>query len=171
MPLGARLQGVFASDGLTSVFMTTAFLIPYMAIRLETSKDESESEPLTKTEGLVKLLHFPSLRSAMISEAFTVGAAGSVVGALTVLWFFWGRSEFGNVADRWNFFLSYVSTDRVAYAFIWDLVLYSVFQPWLIGDNLSNVEKSRVELVRKVRFVPYIGLIAYLWSLPSNRKL
>lgn len=50
---------------------------------------------------------------------------------------------------------------RLAYAYIWDIYLHIIFQPWLVGDNLQNVEKSKVDLVKFARFVPVVGLIVY----------
>lgn len=40
-----------------------------------------------------------------------------------------------------------------------------IFQPWLIGENLQNVQKSKVGVVNYFRFVPVVGLVAYLLCL------
>jgi hypothetical protein len=61
--------------------------------------------------------------------------------------------------------VSYLESERLAYAFIWDIFLYIIFQPWLIGENLQNVQKSKVGVVNYFRFVPVVGLVAYLLCL------
>ncbi|CAM8939937.1 unnamed protein product [Rhodiola kirilowii] len=83
------------------------------------------------------------------------------------LWAFYGRPDgnFGGIPERWEFLLTYLGSERLAYAFIWDICLYSIFQPWLIGANLHNVQEGNTEVVKYLRFVPVIGLVAHLLSL------
>ncbi|KAL2650268.1 hypothetical protein R1flu_018396 [Riccia fluitans] len=33
---------------------------------------------------------------------------------------------------------------------MWDIILYNAFQPWLIGDNLSNVREENRELYERI---------------------
>ncbi|GJN02679.1 hypothetical protein PR202_ga20057 [Eleusine coracana subsp. coracana] len=75
---------------------------------------------------------------------------------------------FGGIAERWQFAQSYLFSERLAYAFIWDILLYSIFQPWLIGDNIRNVKADATGFVNAVRFVPVVGLVAYLFCLEEQ---
>ncbi|CAA7049800.1 unnamed protein product [Microthlaspi erraticum] len=137
------------------MFLTNTFLIPYMALRL------NDADPDEK----------PSKRSrlgeAMTKGAPIVGLTGAAVCLISALWSLYGRGDggFGGVMDRWQYLIGYLGSERLAYAFVWDICLYTIFQPWLIGENLQNVKKSKVELVRYVRFVPVFGLLSYLLFL------
>lgn len=142
------------------MFLTNTFLIPYMAIRL--NDEDAEYIPRKPSR----------LGSVMIHGAPIVGLIGGAVCLISALWAFFGRqdSNFGSIADRLEFLVSYLGSERLAYAFIWDICLYIIFQPWLIGDNLQNVQKSKVSFVRYLRFVPVIGLIAYLLFLNLDEE-
>ena len=139
-----------------------AVLIPYMAIRL---RSQTQSEKASSTEISV-------VEETLTSQggSKTLSIVGGVVGVVSIWWFFLGRPDesFGNFSDRWTFFLEYLSSDRLGYAFIWDICLYTLFQPWLIGANLSNIDKENVRIVEVLRYIPCVGLAAYLWSLTRN---
>ncbi|EFJ35725.1 hypothetical protein SELMODRAFT_35868, partial [Selaginella moellendorffii] len=132
-----------------------AFLIPYMAIRL------NEQVP-TKSKSPSKFCQ------AALSAAKPIALVGGTVGALSIAWGLGGRPDagFGNIVDRWDYFLHYIGTDRVAYAFLWDVFLYSIFQAWLVQSNLKKVEGLRMrKMVSLLSYVPYVGSVAYLWGL------
>ena len=107
------------------------------------------------------------LGSVMTNGAPIVGLIGGGICLISGLWALFGRmdSNFGSIGERWNFLVSYLGSERLAYAFIWDICFYIVFQPWLIGDNLQNVQKNKADIVNYLRFVPVVGLIAYLLCL------
>uniref|UniRef100_A0A0A9DP19 Uncharacterized protein n=1 Tax=Arundo donax TaxID=35708 RepID=A0A0A9DP19_ARUDO len=140
------------------MFLTNTFLIPYMAIRLN-DPDTNQSPPQRSQLG-----------SVMVKGAPVVGAVGGLVCVLSIVWALYGRADagFGGIAERWQFVQSYVFSERLAYAFLWDMLLYSIFQPWLIGDNIQNVKAGSTEFVNVVRFVPVIGLVAYLFCLEEE---
>lgn len=140
------------------MFLTNTFLIPYMAIRLN-GPDADRSPPRRSQLG-----------SVMVNGAPAVGAVGGLVCVLSIVWAFSGRGDsgFGGIAERWQYLQSYLFSERLAYAFLWDMFLYSVFQPWLIGDNLGNVKADAAGLVSVVRFVPVVGLVAYLLCLEEE---
>ncbi|XP_068332778.1 uncharacterized protein [Pyrus communis] len=143
------------------MFLTNTFLIPYMAIRL--NEAESDYTPSTHSQ----------LGSVMTSGAPIVGLAGGAICLISALWALFGRmdGDFGSISDRWEFLIGYLGSERLAYAFIWDICLYAVFQPWLIGDNLQNVESSKIGIVNYLRFVPVVGLVAYLVCLNLDEEL
>jgi len=113
------------------------------------------------------------LASLMTSGASVVGLIGGTVCLLSIFWALFARSDggFGGISDRLEFLASYLGSERLAYAFIWDIFLYAIFQPWLIGDNLQNVKQSNERTVRNLRFIPVVGLVAYLVCLDNNRDL
>ncbi|XP_030491639.2 uncharacterized protein LOC115707740 [Cannabis sativa] len=145
------------------MFLTNTFLIPYMAIRL----NEAESDDTRNQNKLSQL------GSVMTRGASVVGLTGGVVCLVSTLWALFGRmdGDFGGIAERWEFLISYLGSERLAYAFIWDIALYTIFQPWLIGENLQNVQQSKLGIVNLLRFVPVVGLIAYLVSLNLDDEL
>lgn len=126
-----------------------------MAIRLnEADADYTPSKP-------------SQLGSVMTNGASIVGLIGGAMCLISALWALFGRvdANFGSIGDRWEFLISYLASERLAYAFIWDICLYTIFQPWLIGDNLGNVQRSKAGLVNYLKFVPVVGLVAYLLFL------
>ncbi|PON59540.1 Transmembrane protein [Parasponia andersonii] len=144
------------------MFLTNTFLIPYMAIRL----NEADSD-YTQTQSKRS-----QLGSVMTRSASVVGLSGGVVCLVSAIWALFGRMDggFGGIAERWQFLISYLGSERLAYAFIWDICLYTIFQPWLIGENLQNVQQ-RLGIINYLRFVPVVGLIAYLVSLNVDDEL
>jgi hypothetical protein len=136
----------------------SAFLIPYMAIRL----NDPEMDPSPPQSS--------PLGSLMVKNAPAVGAIGGLVCVLSVVWALLGRSDaaFGGIAERLQFLQNYLFTERLAYAFVWDILLYSIFQSWLIGDNIQNVKADATAFVNVVRFVPVVGLVAYLFCLEEQ---
>ncbi|XAR72376.1 hypothetical protein NMG60_11018991 [Bertholletia excelsa] len=143
------------------MFLTNTFLIPYMAIRL--NEGDAENTPRKPSQ----------LGSVMTSGAPYVGLIGSAVCLISTLWALFGRPDnnFGGITDRWDFFVNYLGSERLAYAFIWDICLYMIFQPWLIGDNIQNVQKSKIGPVNFLKFVPVVGLVAYLLFLDFDEEL
>ncbi|XP_073221285.1 uncharacterized protein [Cicer arietinum] len=141
-------------------FVNVAFLIPYMAIRLNDADDASV--PIKRS----------NFGSVMTNGALLVGLIGGGVCLVSVLWALFGRmdSNFGGVVDRWEYLVGYLGSERLAYAFIWDICLYMIFQPWLIGDNLQNVQPNKVTVVKYLRYVPVVGLIAYLLCLEPKEE-
>lgn len=137
-----------------------AFLIPYMAIRLNEAC--SEDTPRDRSQ----------LASVMTNAAPIVGLIGGAICLLSTLWALYGRidGDFGGITERWEFLVSYLGSERLAYAFIWDIFLYIIFQAWLIGDNLQNVQLSKVGTVNYLRFVPVVGLTAYLLFLNLDEE-
>lgn len=132
-----------------------AFLIPYMAIRLNDADDNNV--PIKRS----------NLGSIMTNGAPLVGLIGGSACLISLLWALFGRMDanYGGVVDRWEYLVDYLGSERLAYAFIWDICLYIIFQPWLIGDNLQNIQENKVVVVKYLRYVPVVGLIAYLLCL------
>ncbi|KAK1417457.1 hypothetical protein QVD17_26584 [Tagetes erecta] len=145
------------------MFLTNTFLIPYMAIRLNNKPPHTDENKKYKYK-------YSQLGCVMVNGAPVVGLIGGAVCVISIVWGLFGRSDgnFGGVADRWDFLVTYLGSERLAYAFIWDICLYILFQPWLIGDNLHNITTNQRELINYLRFVPVLGLLAYLLSLDDD---
>lgn len=147
-----RYKGSLDFLWILQMFLTNTFLIPYMAIRLNGGRRTDEPRKASR------------LVSITTNNAPVVGIIGAGVCLLSTVWAISG-GEFGGIAERWEFLASYIGSERLAYAFIWDICLYMIFQPWLIGDNLQNIHKDKVKLVSYLRFVPFVGLLAYCLCL------
>ncbi|KAL0424771.1 UNVERIFIED_CONTAM: hypothetical protein Sradi_1011900 [Sesamum radiatum] len=164
LPFTSSSPGEFCifRDGTGNLFLlllhAAAFLIPYMAIRL--NEADGELAP-SKTS---------QLGSVMKNGAPVVGLIGGLACLISILWALFGRGDgnYGDLPERWEFLLSYLGSERLAYAFIWDICLYIIFQPWLIGDNLQNIQKDKLAVVNYLRFVPVVGLIAYCLCLDAD---
>ncbi|KAG6383359.1 hypothetical protein SASPL_156893 [Salvia splendens] len=142
------------------MFLTNTFLIPYMAIRLNVAQEDDTPRKTSQ------------LGSVMTNGAAIVGLTGGLVSVLSIVWAFYGRGDgnFGDLGERLEFLQSYLGSERLAYAFIWDICLYLVFQPWLIGDNLQNIRQDKVASVNLLRFVPVVGLVAYCLCLDTGKE-
>lgn len=131
------------------MFLTNVFLIPYLASR---SADELESVGESKAGEL-------ALGERL---ALPFGLTGGAVGTISVFWALFARPDFGSITARFGAFGEVLSTDRLAYAFLVDVVLYALFQPLL----LRPVLKSECGWVS---YVPFFGLAAAL-AIPSLRR-
>ncbi|KAL8463193.1 hypothetical protein ACS0TY_033233 [Phlomoides rotata] len=142
------------------MFLTNTFLIPYMAIRL--NKAAGEYTPRKTSQ----------LGSVMTKGAPVVGLIGGAVCLLSIAWAIYGRGDgsYGDLHERWTFLVSYLGSERLAYAFIWDICLYTIFQPWLIGDNLTSIQKDKIALVSSLRFIPVVGMIVYCLCLDAGSE-
>eukprot|EP00850_Spirogloea_muscicola_P005507 SM000025S08402 [mRNA] locus=s25:561697:563889:- [translate_table: standard] len=161
---GGASRGLAQSLWIGQMFLTNLFLIPYMALRLNKPEPPSQSE---SSSPLVEL------GQAVASQSTTIGLVGGVIGIVSVTWALFLRSseQFGGPAERLSYFLEYLTTDRIAYAFMWDLVLYGLFQAWIVLDFselLPTAEDQRIW--RRVGCVPYFGLAAILIARIETAK-
>ncbi|KAJ6902998.1 hypothetical protein NC651_020477 [Populus alba x Populus x berolinensis] len=88
-----------------------------------------------------------SVRWSLDSAGWLLIAIGGAACLISVLWALFGRmdGDFGSVTDRW----------AVAG----------------VGEYLQNAQKSKVDVVRYLRFVPVVGLFAYLLCLNLDEEL
>ena len=141
----------------------SVFLFPYMALRLNAPPPPPQEQPPTAPASIQSVF-----RNGLAKNANSIGWIGGVVGLVSLAWFAVGRHDasFGSVAERWQYLLHYIGSDRPAYAFVWDMGLYTAFQAWLIKDNMEG----RDELMEKLRFLPFFGLAVYLITRPASPK-
>ncbi|KAK9812268.1 hypothetical protein WJX73_009037 [Symbiochloris irregularis] len=133
-------------------FITNVVFLPFMAIReqpagsfgtLTQSQTDARLAELT-AEGPEGDLRMPYYAPAM-------GAVAAVIGLVSIAWAVVGRPEFGGMPERWDFFVSSFTGNRVFYAFFLDLAFYTTWQ---------IIFMRRAE--GKYRFVPFAGLAAWL---------
>ncbi len=137
-------------------FLTSAFLLPYLATRSTEQKKGVKLNELSTFAGL--------------SESSLVGITLGIFGCFSIFWFFFGRlDEFGPLTERWTSFMELLSIDRVGASFLVDLAIFSAFQPWLVDDDLKRrsggVAKKWVILLAK--YFPFFGMAAYLIFRPT----
>ena len=135
------------------MFLTNAVLMPFLAVRA------GNRPTLARVEAAKAQDH------RLLSKAF--GIVGGLVGLASVGWFAFARPELGgDLGARLEYWGSYVSTDRVAFAFCVDLCLYSLWQPYLLGQ----VEQSEGLRPDPWKFVPFFGMAKWLQT-SSGLKL
>ncbi|MEM1368745.1 MAG: nuclear transport factor 2 family protein [Cyanobacteria bacterium P01_H01_bin.15] len=122
-----------------AMFLTNAFLTPYMAVRAMTPLS---TEQETSQKGLL---------------ARSFGWTGLIVGAIAIAWAVIGRPEFGGLMTRLDYFSNQLMTSRVTVAFCIDLFLFAVFQAVLLGAIEPLGSKKRW-----LRFFPFWGLAVWL---------
>ena len=118
-----------------------------------------------------------SFIAAFLPSAPALGAVGAAVALTSLLWSSFARPDVvaATSASRMDHFIEYVSTDRLAYAFTFDIVLYALCQAVLIGNYLAASGGAAGEggirsvrgLLSWLRFVPCFGLAAFLVLLPT----
>jgi hypothetical protein len=141
--------------------LTNAFYLPYLVVR-NPSLSVSNSK-LNTAERIGESRLLPMLVSAL-----------SIV---CIIWAAVGRfEEYGVWSERLQSFYELVSRDRLSFSFLVDLVYFSVFQGWLIDDDLkrrvgSNVIGKYQALSGIGRYVPFYGLSTYLYLRPALSDL
>jgi ketosteroid isomerase-like protein len=136
-------------------FLTSAFLLPYLATRTTEYSDNVTREDLSPI--------------SQATESPLLGGAMGLVGSGSIAWFFMGRSEFGALDERWTSFIDLLSIDRVGTSFVVDLVIFGLFQAWLVDDDLKRrgVSNLQTPLALIAKYVPFFGMAAYLSLRPS----
>jgi len=153
-----RPSGSFLPVVLGMQFLTNAFYLPYLVYR---SPEE---------DGNVAYAEDFDGPEAAIGESRLLGPALAGVGLGAVLWGLYARPEFGDLATRWTSLIELLSQDRLASSFVVDLVLFAIFQGWLVDDDLKRrgvPADDAVGLRLLAKFVPFLGLCAYLVLRPA----
>jgi MFS family permease len=105
-----------------AMFLTNTFLAPYMAAL-------TMSEPAEEND-----MAFPKTRGSKGWLAKIFGVTGLIIGIISIAWAVMGRPEFGTVAERGQFFIQSLMSDRLTVAFCVDVILFGIFQAMLIGN-------------------------------------
>merc|ERR1712086_556264 len=134
--------------------------LPYLVTR----SPETESADPVYIEDLDE-------NEAKVSESRLLGPVLFGVGTLAVWWGFNGRPEFGDFGTRYASLITLLSGDRLATSFVVDLVLFALFQGWLVDDDLRRRTGGDIESVGLLRpvakYVPFVGLCLYMLLRPA----
>ncbi len=122
-----------------AMFLTNAILIPYMALRYSFPAPQDKDKVQKDWLGII------------------FGWIGLTVGIIALLWGFIGRPEFGDLAQRAQYFGAQITTNRVTLAFCVDLVFFGIFQAVLLEAIIPEDKR-----MRWLRFIPFWGLAAWL---------
>ena len=156
-------------------FLTNAAYLPYLFSRKPLVAASTvptisfKSEPVFNFEDLTPL--------EKICESKALPLLFGSVGIIALYWFFFGRIDEGyaDMASRTASFLDMMSTDRLGFSFVIDLLYFSLFQGWLIKDDLvrrgqSSQDANNSVLAKIGSSIPFFGLIYYLVQRPSFPK-
>ncbi|KAF3890335.1 MULTISPECIES: hypothetical protein [Nostocales] len=134
-----------------TALLTNVFYLPWLAIRQPNTQPPKDS--------------LNTLEKIAESRAFPLVLTGVVVASLA--WAMLARPEFGNLTARWTSLIKILSTDRLAYSFLIDFVVFWIFQSWLVPDDMARRHWQDPTILWIVRFVPFVGLVVFLLRRPS----
>ncbi|MGG6294591.1 hypothetical protein ACQ4M4_09210 [Leptolyngbya sp. AN02str] len=134
-----------------TAFLTNVFYLPWLALRHPNG--DAVSLPLSRLERLGEGRGLPIALMGVAIASF--------------VWAGVGRPEFGSLAQRWQSVVELVGSDRLAYSFVMDLLVFWVFQAALVGDDMARRGWKNQAMKWVVRLVPFVGLVLYLYQRPS----
>ena len=151
-------------------FLTNAAYLPYLFARKPlVVASTGSAQPLFNFEDLTPL--------EKVCESKALPLLFGSVGVVALYWGFFGRIDEGyaDMASRTASFLDMMSTDRLGFSFVIDLLYFTLFQGWLIKDDLlkrgvSSQDASSSILANIGSYVPFFGLLYYLVQRPSFPK-
>jgi hypothetical protein len=176
-------------------FLTSAFLLPYLALRssekdydttsataisTRSSIGDNNDRDMDDTTNIVYKEDITGSVQALVGEWKPLGALLGGVGTSSILWGLLARPEFGtNFSERYVSFVELLSIDRVGSSFLVDLAIFALFQGWFVDDDLkrrgvdtttssnTNNGMNMVVLKNVAKFVPFFGLALYLSFRPD----
>ncbi|MGJ3248427.1 MAG: hypothetical protein ACFE0I_20385 [Elainellaceae cyanobacterium] len=134
-----------------TALLTNVFYLPWLALRR--SHLDTPKPPFSPLEKLSESRVFPIVLLC--------------VGLVAIAWGLWARPEFGSINDRWDSLLTLIVSDRLAYSFVVDLLVFWVFQGWLVDDDMlrRNWDNSFIRWI--AWSIPFLGLVVYFLSRPT----
>lgn len=133
-------------------FITNVFYLPWLALR-QPNRDPIEP-PLNRLEKFVETRYF----------SLGLGA----VFLASVAWSLWGRPEFGDWTVRMQSLWELLTSNRLTYSFAVDLLVFWLFQAWLVPDDMARRNYTSSTMLWIARLVPYFGLILYFLNRPAT---
>ncbi len=151
-------------------FLTSAFLLPYLAVR-SSEDEEGDVQNTVYKEDITGSIQ------ATVGEWKPLGGLLGGVGSASIVWAFLARPEFGAFSERYDSFKALLSIDRVGSSFLVDLAIFALFQGWFVDDDMKRRGVGSGEMValkNLAKFVPFFGLAFYLTfrpPLPSREQV
>jgi len=133
-------------------FLTSAFLLPYLATR----SIEDKKEAKLPQEDITTVIR--------LTDSKILGSAMGIVGTGSIFWGLFARFEdFGDLATRYTSLIDLLSIDRVGSSFLVDLAIFGLFQGWLVDDDAKRRGMdSNSALAKAAKYIPFFGLATYL---------
>lgn len=151
-----------------SLFLTNLFYLPYLILRDQSIQFKPQALPKSRQSALLKF-----------TESKLLPASCLVTSLISVLWFLYGRPEYGGVGDFTQRFVQFVDLvrgrDLLAFSFALDCLVYVFFQAALVDTDAccrvwsSEQIKRNAKLTAKL--VPFFGLVFYLWQRAEHAPL
>ena len=133
-------------------FLTSAFLLPYLATRS------------TESEDFTKMPKDEITTPIQVAENKILGLSMGFVGTGSIFWGLFARyDDFGDFATRFASLTDLLSIDRVGSSFLVDLAIFGLFQGWLVDDDVKRrgMDPNSTS-VKLAKYLPFFGLAAYL---------
>ncbi|KAJ1416557.1 hypothetical protein B484DRAFT_454247 [Ochromonadaceae sp. CCMP2298] len=143
--------------------LTNAMLLPYLVGR------EAEGDKVARANSYYDPVANPLSQVEKAAEGKALPLVLGAVGAASLVWGALGRPEFGDLATRAQSFGDIVGRDRLSFSFLVDLLYFSLFQGWLIDDDLLRRGRGKEQggaLKAAGSYVPFFGLVFYLLARP-----
>ncbi len=134
--------------------LTNAIYLPYLVARKKpwTPAQEEGGYTLTKAE--------------VFGESKLPPVVFTVIGVLSLAWAVLARED-GFGADRFATFGQILSSDRLTFSFVVDLLYFWGFQGWLMDDDLKRRGGEAKKASAVFKAVPFMGLAGYLLTRPK----
>jgi len=133
-----------------TAFLTNVFYLPWLGLR-QVRRDRP-SLPLNRLEAMTESRAYPI--ALMLVMLAAIG------------WGLWGRADFGGIGDRWAALVQIVQSDRLAYSFWIDMLVFWLFQGWLVPDDMARRQWQDPVALWCARLMPALGLVIYCWRRP-----
>ncbi|MBD2597278.1 hypothetical protein H6G74_23560 [Nostoc spongiaeforme FACHB-130] len=134
-----------------TALLTNVFFLPWLGLRQANPQVPTNSLTFVEKVGESRVL--PSV----LAGVFVVSLSWSVL----------ARPEYGDITTRWQDLLELLFSDRLAYSFVVDMLVFWLFQSWLVKDDMARRQWDNDKILWLVRLIPFWGLIIYLWLRPS----
>lgn len=131
-------------------FLTSAFLLPYLVTRSKEVESNISREELTPV--------------AQVTESRLLGVAMGIVGTGSIFWGLLARTQdFGEFPERLFSLIELLTIDRVGSSFVVDLVIFGLFQGWLVDDDLERRGMdTNTPMAKAAKYLPFFGMASYL---------
>lgn len=174
---GKEAENSFILPAIVMQFLTNAAYLPYLFTRkayAAVGTGSSGRESNTNDRPLFNIEDLSPLEKICESKGLPI--LFGTVGIISIAWGLFGRvDQYSELSSRIESFSAMMSSDRLGFSFVIDLLYFSVFQGWLINDDLSkrglSAQESATSNLAKIgSSVPFFGLIYYLLQRPSFPK-